>query len=166
MDASDELLTIAELAVGLAGFSGIVIAFSQRGGLREADKFYFIALLASAGTAALLAFVPFLLYHTGFDGATLWAYSSIIMLLVWVAMIISLVGTAIRMGDFWGNHPLGFGATAVVGGLPIVNFPLQVGNIMSIPLPSGPAIYLAGLIMWLVCSLMMFVHLVLVGSQE
>jgi hypothetical protein len=34
MEAREELLTIAEIAVGLAGFSGVVVAFLQRGGLR------------------------------------------------------------------------------------------------------------------------------------
>ena len=58
MEASDELLTIAELAIGLAGFSGVVIAFAHQGGLRAVDRFFFIALISIAGTAALLAFVP------------------------------------------------------------------------------------------------------------
>ncbi len=45
MEASDELLTIAELAVGLAGFSGVVVAFTRQGELSLTDRYRFIGLL-------------------------------------------------------------------------------------------------------------------------
>ena len=38
MTASDELLTLAELAIGLAGFAGVVAAFAYRGELAAIDR--------------------------------------------------------------------------------------------------------------------------------
>ncbi len=41
MEGSDELLTIAELAVGLAGIAGLVVAFTRHGRLLPTDRFRF-----------------------------------------------------------------------------------------------------------------------------
>ncbi len=65
MEASDELLTIAELAVGLAGFSGVVVVFRGQGGLRLVDRFRFLSVLSQALTVLVLAFVPFGFRHGG-----------------------------------------------------------------------------------------------------
>jgi hypothetical protein len=58
MEASNELLVVAELAIGLAGFSGVVVAFRRNGGLRAPERFLFIALFTSSLSAGFLAFVP------------------------------------------------------------------------------------------------------------
>ena len=71
MEATNELLTIAELAIGLVGFSGVVVAFTRGDALRKADWFYFIALVSSAAITALLAFIPFLVHHAGLVGPSL-----------------------------------------------------------------------------------------------
>ena len=87
MDGQDELLTIAEIAVGLAGFSGVVAAFIQRGSLSAADRLRFVALFVTAFTALVLAFVPIMLAYGGFQDENLWHLSSTVMVLIGLPVI-------------------------------------------------------------------------------
>jgi hypothetical protein len=88
MDLRDELLTVAELAVGIAGFSAIVAAFSRQGEYHEADVARFRLLFTAAAAAVGLAFVPGLLSDSDFSGQSLWRIASAIMIAVWFAQMI------------------------------------------------------------------------------
>jgi hypothetical protein len=66
-----------EFGVGLAGFSGVVVAFSRSSGqLVDYDRFRVIQLLVSALTPAFLALLPTIL--AGFDvtGESMWRFVS------------------------------------------------------------------------------------------
>jgi hypothetical protein len=82
LDGHDELLTIAEIAVGLAGFSGVIAVFIQRGGLPLADRVRFLALFVTAFTALILAFLPIALAYSGFKDQDIWRISSGTMVLI------------------------------------------------------------------------------------
>ena len=90
MEASDELLTIAELAIGLAGFSGVIVAFTHRDGLSEVNRNHFIVLFSTAISAVFMAFVPFGFHYQGKVGPALWESSSLVMLIVGAAIAIAL----------------------------------------------------------------------------
>ena len=47
-EGREELLTVAELAIGIAGFAGVIAAFLQRGGLHPVDRGRFVTLLSAA----------------------------------------------------------------------------------------------------------------------
>jgi hypothetical protein len=81
---SDELLTIAEISIGIAGFSGVVAAFLQREQLHQLDQARFINLFVVAFSTLFLAFVPISFWHAGFSGIALWRWSSAAMLVVWL----------------------------------------------------------------------------------
>jgi hypothetical protein len=165
MQAIDELLTIAELAIGLSGFSAVVVSFTHRGGLREVDRFSFVALLTTAGTAIVLSFAPFLFNHAGLVGPALWACSSAVMLVLWVVVAASMVSRSYRIG-LWSSMPLGRPAAAAMGGIPMLNLPLQIGNVVGWPMDPGPLLYVIGLLLWLAVAGMLFAYLVLVGAEE
>jgi hypothetical protein len=97
LDGQDELLTIAEIAVGLAGFSGVVAAFIQRGGLSTADRLRFLALFITAFEALVLAFIPIALAYGGFQDESIWRLSSIVMMLAAIAGIVSIPFAIHRM---------------------------------------------------------------------
>ena len=61
MAVEDALFTIAEMAIGVAGFSAIVGAFTGSQALTVSDRRRFVWLFTNAFVAALLAFVPVLL---------------------------------------------------------------------------------------------------------
>lgn len=166
MEASDELLTIAELSIGLAGFSGAVVAFRRGNGLRVADRFYFIALVSTAATAGLATLVPFLVHHTGSVGVELWARSSVAMLAVWAVLICSLVTYGFWLGDIMGAHHLGRPASVIITTIATLIVPLQMANAIGWPVEAGPFAYILGLILWLSVATMLFVYIVLVGTQK
>jgi hypothetical protein len=71
--ASDVLFTIAELAVALAGFSGVVVGLRGRaGGLSPQDRFGMVHILSSSGAAMLFSMLPFALHAAGLEEATAW----------------------------------------------------------------------------------------------
>ena len=166
MEATDELLTIAELAIGLAGFSGVVVAFSINRGLRAVDRFYFIALLTSAFTAVLLAYVPFLLHWAGVTGTDVWKGSSAVMLTFWFLVGGGLGILANKVPNLIGTHHLGLQTTLVVAALPVINLPFMIANIVGYPLEPGVFLYLTGLILWLTVAVLMFTFLVFIGVEE
>ncbi len=88
MELRDELLTVAELAVGIAGFSAIVAAFFRGRRLSNVDIERFRGLLVVAGSAVALAFIPSLLESSGFSGSTLWRVASGLMIAAWFTAMI------------------------------------------------------------------------------
>lgn len=164
MEASDELLTIAELAIGLAGFSGVVVAFTQRGELRAADRYRFIALFSQALSVVFLAFVPLGFHHAGQVAPTVWTASSAVMLLVWVFTAWLL---RVRlMPEFSDDERLPKYSVGVIWGIGILNPLLQSANVIGWPMGSGPLLYLAGLILWLSVTAFFFASLVLYRAKE
>ena len=162
MEAAGELLTIAELAIGLAGFSGVVVAFAHRNGLREDDRFYFVALLFSAFSAVLVAFVPMVFHHAGLAGPALWMASSTVALIVGVVLGASMLVRA--RGIVW--QPIG-NSYAVAQFVVVFALVLsQILNLIGWPMEPGPALYVVGLLLWLAAAGMVFALLVLVGAQE
>ena len=164
MEASDELLTIAELAIGLAGFSGVAVAFTRRGGLRPVDRFRFIALFSQALSIVVLAFVPIGFHHAGQVGPALWMGSSAVMLVLGVSAA-WLLGVRFRPA-FPADEQFSRQLSTVTYGLPILNLFLQLANLVGWPMESGALLYLAGLILHLVTAALLFAFLVLFGARE
>jgi hypothetical protein len=75
---SDLLQTIAEIAIALAGFSGVVAFLGQRarGEWRSVDLFRFNQLLGSSFAALMFSFSPILLFRMGVSEPTAWRWSS------------------------------------------------------------------------------------------
>jgi hypothetical protein len=75
---SDLLQTIAEIAITLAGFTGVVAFLGQRarGEWRTVDLFRFNQLLAGSLAALLLSFAPILLFKLGVPEPLAWRASS------------------------------------------------------------------------------------------
>ncbi len=163
MDASDELLTLAELSIGLAVFSGVVVAFSRGAGLHERDRFFFISLLSVTLSGFFLAFVPFGFHHAGVAGPVAWKGSSLIML-----AIAGGVGWALvtRIPSDLGHNVMGGLGYVVSWGLPAFIFAFQLANITAWPMESGALLYVAGLVFWMLIAGMNFVYLVLFGASK
>ncbi len=78
MADSDLLQTIAEIAIALAGFTGVVAFLGQRarGEWRAVDLFRFNQLLGSSIAALLFSFTPILLFRMGLSEPAAWRWSS------------------------------------------------------------------------------------------
>jgi hypothetical protein len=165
MQVSDELLTIAELAIGLAGFSGVVVAFGYRGNLEEVDRYRFIALLAASFTTAILAFVPLLLNHAGIGDGPIWRTSSAIAIVAQALHARAIVPRMPRVARRSGAGAPG-SILAVISALAGVLLLLQAANALAWPFSPGPIPYLLGLIVWLLWSAILFGILVLFRPRE
>ncbi|MDX1733821.1 MAG: hypothetical protein R3228_05615 [Halioglobus sp.] len=160
MEASDELLTIAELAITLTGFSGVVAAFGHQDGLRKDERFFFVALVIVAISTALLAFVPFIFHAAGITGSDTWKYASGTMLAVAVyeTLHLSYIAPTREEGR------LGLVAEFVVRSLPVLILFSQIANFFGWPVAPGPLLYIGGLLIWILLSGMIFVYLVTHGT--
>ena len=164
MEGSDELLTIAELAVGLAGIAGLVVAFTRHGKLLPTDRFRFISLFSQALFVAVLAFVPFGFHHAGKVGPAVWSASSGVMVVLWVV-------TAWWMGfhlrpDFSQAENLPKSLAVAFYGPPTFNLLLQIANFVGWPMEPGVLLYLVGLLIWLSVPALLFAALILYRAEE
>ena len=165
MEASDELLTIAELAIGLAGFSGIAVVFRGREGLREVDRFRFIALFSTSISVLVLAFVPFGFYHAGQTGPELWKGSSAVLLVFWFSTA-WLLAVRFRPDFSAADERLPIQLEVVIWGLGTLNLLLALANLIGWPMESGVLFYLVALISYLVIAAFLFAFLVIYGSNK
>lgn len=161
MTSSDALLTIAEMAVGLAGFTAIVGTFARHGALSKLDRYRFIWLFISASVTALLAFVPIILSEGGLDGITLWRASSSIMIVIWLVQV-GTWQTRFRRnrGDpEMGPSGLSQGPLLVIPSL--VNLLIQIMNAGGVSWEPSAAVYIIGNLIWLYAAGLVFVSIVL-----
>ena len=158
MQASDELLTIAELAIALAGFSGVVVAFAHQGKLTAIDRSRFAGLLSLSMGAAVVAFVPSLLHFLGLAGPALWRGSSVAFIVIAVLFL-----TLVAVGR--SSQPIDTDTPRILLvvniGITILTYVSQLSNALGWPLSPGPALLVFGLLMWLVSASMLFGLLVL-----
>jgi hypothetical protein len=78
MEGSDILQTLAEVAIALTGFTGIVVALRGRAG-ESLSGFAFVRfriLLVASLAAVAFALLPFLLHHAGLPSNALWSTCS------------------------------------------------------------------------------------------
>ena len=77
LEHKDELLNIAEISIGIAGFSGVIAAFLQRGGLGRFDRVRFVNLFVTAFSLLILSYVPIVVAELS---TSVWFYSSLFMI--------------------------------------------------------------------------------------
>jgi hypothetical protein len=164
IQGGDVLLTMAQIAIGLAGFSGVVAAFSQTREFPAADRVRFLMLVGSTFLVVLLAIVPFLLELGGIREPGLWRWASGI----WLASVLSgsplvLAGRRIILREGRAAPAWSVGLIlmiALAAGL------AQMGNLFSWPYAPGPVPFLLGLLAGLVGSGSIFVYLVLIRPDR
>jgi len=82
MAEADLLTVLAEIALGLAGFAGIIAALGPRKNPWQLlDRLRIIALLVNSFLILIFALVPLGLAAAKFNEADLWFYSSLVYLL-------------------------------------------------------------------------------------
>jgi len=163
VQASEELLTLAELAIALAGFSGVVVAFGQRGEMTPLDRWRFAALLSISMSAAVLAFLPSVLHLLGISGSFLWRMSSAVYLCVAVLHLTFFAPRLLRTAREL-DAPTSSAFLVASFLLAALNLSLQLLNVLGWPSPPNAAFFISGLIVWLVLGAASFGSLV-IGSR-
>jgi uncharacterized membrane protein YbhN (UPF0104 family) len=162
------LETIAQIAIGLAGFTGVIVSFAtQPERWTAVDRARLYLMLASSIAVLFLALLPLALAALGLQPAMLWRVSSAALLLASVAVV---VGFASRLRGLDLRRRREF-APAIY--LPLVtgtlaNLAVQAANVAGwLAHPDG--VFLAGLTWSLFPPALMFgrmVHVLMVAGER
>ena len=89
VDHGDILLTLAEVSVAFAGFSGVVAVFGRRDPnlWSFADRFRFFSLVHTSLSSLLLCIVPFGLFALNVPEASVWRSVSALFLLYMIVVV-------------------------------------------------------------------------------
>ena len=115
MEGSDELSVLAEIAIALAGFSGIVVAVQIRDHAHPWDTFRAVALLITGFSMLVQALLPSSIHSFGVSGPSLWRLSSALCVVINLAPIIPVFRNI--PADFTSSpyyRQIVFGSMAVV----------------------------------------------------
>jgi hypothetical protein len=161
LQAAEVLTVIAEISIALAGFSGIVVAFRQRGieAWPEHERVRLRFMLGVACVTLLFSLLPFVPHHLAVQHSVTWVFSS-------TAFSAGLVGVALVA--YFGTRAhlnrlsRGWFYTYLIGS--VVSALGLLCNGVGVFGPAYPGVYLAGLGWLLFFSTTLFVRLVLSPS--
>lgn len=157
MEGSDTLPTLAEIAVGLAGFSAIVVIFKRRDAgtwlVADADRFH--GMIVHSMVAAALCFVPAAVAVFTDASRTIWALSSGLL----GVQVLAHTLLVLRLASTSSPNRL---AVALGGGAVVV---LQGLNVLGLGFDREPGPYVLGVLWHLAHAGILFVMLVWVRSE-
>lgn len=152
MQEEGVLAIICEVAIGFAGFTGVVATFGA--GVREwsaRDAIRFRALWVASLSAMLLALLPFVFFYFGVSEPTIWRVGSLIFAAFLIFVFVYEFGQAKNL--IAGMSGIEASAATVVSTIGVVVVVLLIWNGFRDSPTVAP--YLAGLVQHLlVCSVM------------
>ena len=164
LQASSELIGIAEIGIGMAGFAGVAAAILLSRSYQRDDQLRFSALFFATIAVVVLAYIPRLFSLGGMADEAVWNWSSAAFLVV-SALALPLGVTIAReartfekVPPRWAFLPLWI----LFAGAPV----LQLLNLLGLAGQSGPVPYLMGLIFWLLAAAILFVIIVLLRPSN
>ncbi len=165
MNPSETLSTIAELALGLAGFTGVLVVLGrQPGRFSPAEGFRLAVLLVASLSALFLSLVPLVLHDFGLAGAPLWRVSSGLMA---ISVLCSGALLARPLGRFRGSESEAYSAWVLVvltSGAGVVVI-VQLINSTGLLWPTGQGSYSLGLLFLLAGAVVQFVRILFVRTE-
>ncbi len=165
MEPTDALLTTAELALGLAGFTGIVAAFRARSGpWLPADALRVFSLLSVSLGVLFLALIPLSLAYFPFSDEVSWRISSGLMTLFTGVMALVLISRMRRL-DAGSKQVLSRPTIAFTTFGSALNALAQLLNSAGVFPNTSFAIYFAGIVWMLFYAGLQFARLLLIRPQ-
>ena len=144
MEVGDYLTLVGELAIGVAGFSGVVAALTRRSAdaWRPIDVLRFQMLIRQSVTAAMFAVLPALLLTSGVPDTVTWR----IVAGAWLASIPLLVfrlTLSARNQVSAKPEDTSRALYAVVGAAPVASAALELVNLVALAAPWPHLVVLA-----------------------
>jgi hypothetical protein len=165
MDAREELLGIAQLAVALIGFSGLISVFRSRGREElQARDLSALAMIMSAGSLALVfALLPLPLRLLGLDDARVWTISTAAFAAAFavVAVVFFVANRRLNAAGHRERTPVMNRFSQLYTVASAVGLTLSAADL---GLPRGPGVYVGALIGCLLACLL-YVAVLLVLSR-
>ena len=158
MQGDSLLELIAEIAVALAGFSGVVTALRGRSPeeMEHADLSRFIAMLHVSFLAGGLALIPFIFYHAGLSEGAIWASSGAVGAVI---QAVRLGGRRSRSFADSGLPESGRVAYWVFRSITVVTLLLYLSQVFGVPFGRTFAPYLVALLLHLAGAAALFFRL-------
>jgi len=157
LDGGDILQTVAEIAIALTGFTGIVAALGWR---RDSpwsrfDLARFRTLLISSLAASLFSLLPFLFFHSGVSSDAVWSVGSGLIAL-YMAVVTFFDARSLRAVTDMSSVDRALVPTFAVLGLAV--WGAQIANIIFV---HEFAPYLGALLWFILLASLTFVRLLL-----
>lgn len=164
LSASEVLTVVAEIAIALAGFAGVVVAFRQRGldALPAHEQLRLRYMLLVACISVLFALLPFVPHYLRLNSTATWTISSGLLALGLVSLVLAVHVQAAtpaghRLSRTWIYiYQTGLGLAAIAL---LLNAFGAFGEVL-------PGVYLVGLGCLLFYATSLFVRLVLSNSPS
>ena len=161
MEGAEILQLLAELAVGVLGFSGVVAVLGSRsaGEWSPLDRSRFFALVWLTTLVLASSLIPFLLHHGGIAGPPLWGWCSAIAAAAWTLML----AAGFSVGSFILPNPSAPGVSKLASLYVFPSMfvtPLLLGlNALAIGFDRTFAPYLAALLLAFGSPIILFIRL-------
>jgi len=166
MDAPASIQTIAEVSIGLAGFSGLVVALRRdTGPLDEVQKYRLSVLFALSFGALFLALVPDLLAALSLPAARTWPTASGVLFLYslffvwwWAGSSRKIAKVAPEIFDWKAFSCMALGHFIVLL--------LQLGMLLGYAEARAPGIFVLGLTWYLLHATQQFVRMLFIQPRK
>jgi hypothetical protein len=156
MEEAGALYSIAEVSIGLAGFTGVVTALQGRGVWHQLDIWRVVNLLIVTFGTLFLALTPIALHSYGIHAPALWRASSAF------AIACALLGSVVLVCF----QPQGTPIRARFLLIPIIVVSLQALNALAVLTRRTFAVYYTCLVLSLVVGAIEFVQILLVRPEK
>ena len=164
MDYFEGLQTIAEVAVGIAGFGGIIVTITRNRDEWESwDEIRIWGVLVPSISVVLLALLPLGLSSAGLTSDALWRVASGIMV---AAGALSFLAFGWRFSTTLAEGPLHPVLGRVLAGGSVLNLLCQASNAVGLGFRGSFSVYYFGLLWFLVYSGLEFISLVFVRVKR
>ena len=163
MDHTETLVGVAEISLGLAGFSGIVTVLQFRGSWHPWDAFRTTILLIIGFGALILSLIPVAIQSFGVSGTVVWRMSSAVMLTYLI--ISTIVGQRLMKPLATEAIPHFRSVMAVFWGITATNCLIQLLNALAVGIPGVFAGFFLGLLCLLLLGAIQFVAILLIRPR-
>lgn len=166
MHIPQSLQTIAEISIGFAGFSGLIVAFRKNvGPLTELEKYRLQVLLGLSFGAMFLSFLPELLGNVELKEHATWVYASSALCMYSVVFLVWWVRAS---RGFARAYPEIFHWSAfsrmTVGHIAVIV--LQLTTVLSLVVDKSETAYVIGLIWYLIHAAQQFARMLFVQPND
>ncbi len=162
MEGSDALAVLAEVAIGLAGFSGIVIAIRRREPAHPWETFRAVVLLGTAFCALFLALLPFAIHAFGVSGPNVWRIASAVGVLQGAFVVPALRS----MPTDFPSSPYFREATAVFATIIAVALSAHIANAFAIGSVGTFALFYTSVLLNIVSGAIQFLLVLVVRPPD
>lgn len=166
VDIPDWYQTIAEIGIGLAGFSGLAVALRKRAGPLSEIQIYRMSILFALSLGAMfLSLLPHVAHELGIGNESTWIVASLAML-IWSGLFLYWWIASSRRIARAAPEIFNWRAFATMAAGHTINLLLQLSVVLSLFDTVMPGIFGAGLIWYLIHASQQFARMLFIQPRN